>query len=71
MSGSIRETAISVVNQRIAELNILRGSGGPAPADLEIDRRIHVCQSLLEQLRQAPEPQAGDAHGTDIEGTRK
>jgi hypothetical protein len=63
MSGSIRETAISVVTQRIAELEILRANrlapDALACAGLgtawEIDRRINACQSLLERLQQAPE----------------
>jgi hypothetical protein len=70
LEGSIRETAISVVNQRIAELEILQ-SGELAPADFEIDRRVRVCQSLLGRLRQAPEPECRDAHGKDIEGAGK
>jgi len=55
MGMSIRKAAISVVDQRLAELNILR-SRGHVPADWEMDRRILVYQSLLKQLQQAPEP---------------
>jgi hypothetical protein len=63
MSGSIRKTAITVVTQRIAELEILRANRLAPDAlacaglatEWEIDRRIDVCQSLLERLQQAPE----------------
>jgi hypothetical protein len=43
--ASIRQTAIHVVIERIAELELLQSSG-LAPADYEIERRIQACQSL-------------------------
>jgi hypothetical protein len=46
----IRETSITVIAERIAELETLQ-STGLAPADFGIERRIEACRSLLEQLQ--------------------